>query len=76
MKVIDTSEYRHKQTQVVQRWLHPTDRPTTVDVGTQFVLLTETGARNSKNAHRDKGKGRTTDEISPYENWLYSKSIT
>ena len=59
-----------KVTQVVPRYLD--DLPT-VDVGTQWKPQTETGARYSKNAHRDRGKGRKADEISPFENWLYSK---
>ena len=70
-KVIDTSKYRHKRTQVVKARLQ--DQPT-VDVGTQYKLVTDTGARNSKNAHRDKGKGRKAEEISSYECWLHSKS--
>ena len=59
-----------KNTQVLQRDLHD---PPTVHVGTQWQPQTATGARYSKNAHRDRGKGRKANEISPYENWLFSK---
>ena len=45
-------------------------------VGTQYVKQTSSGIPYSKNAHRDRGKGRKIGEISPYENWLYSKCLT
>ena len=43
------------------------------DVESQYQILTDTGARYNKNAHRDKGKGRTVDGIAPFENWLFSE---
>ena len=61
-----------KQTQVLQSYLHD---PPTVHVGTQWKPQTATGARYSKHAHRDRDKGRKADEISPFENWVFSKYL-